>query len=259
MPVLQPVLTPELSDLPGIAHGFFGRRGGVSEGIYASLNCGVGSRDDPAAVQENRARAAGHLGARKLLSAYQVHGTTAIVVDEDSFAGARPKADALVTATRGLAIGVLTADCAPILLADARAGVVGAVHAGWRGALAGVAEAALDAMEGLGAARRHIHAAVGPCIGPQAYEVGPEFEVELLAHDPANARFFARKGGAGQTRPTFDLPAYVAHRLRAAGVSVVATAMVCNYTAHDEFFSYRRSQKRGETDYGRQISAIVLS
>jgi YfiH family protein len=154
-------------------------------------------------------------------------------------------------------VGVLTADCAPILLADARGGVVGAVHAGWRGALAGVAEAALDAMESLGAARPQIHAAVGPCIGPSVYEVGPEFEAEVLKHDPGNARFFARQGGS-QARPTFDLPGYVADRLRKAGISVVATAGICNYTAHRDFFSYRRAQKYRDIDYGRQISAIVL-
>jgi purine-nucleoside/S-methyl-5'-thioadenosine phosphorylase / adenosine deaminase len=253
----QPVLVPELSDLPGIAHGFFTRRGGVSDGIYASLNCGAGSKDSPEAVRENRARVARHLGARSLVSAWQVHGTTALVVDEASPAEPRPKADALVTATPGLALGVLTADCAPILLADARGRVIGAVHAGWRGALAGVAEAAIEAMEGLGAAREHIQAAVGPCIGPGVYEVGPEFEAELLRHDRANARFFARKGDS-QARPTFDLPGYVAHRLRQAGIAGVATADACNYTEHNDFFSYRRSQKHGEADYGRQISAIVL-
>ena len=253
--MVQPILIPELSALPGIAHGFFTRRGGVSEGIYASLNCGAGSKDSPEAMQENRARVARHLGARKLVSAHQVHGTTAVIVDDDTPAG-RPKADALVTATPGLALGALTADCAPILLADARARVVGAVHAGWRGALTGVAEAALDAMEGLGASRRHIHAAVGPCIGPSVYEVGPEFEAEFLKHDPANARFFAREGA--KARPTFDLPGYLAHRLRRAGLAAVAAADACNYTAHRDFFSYRGSQKRGEGDYGRQISAIVL-
>ncbi len=253
--MVQPVLIPELSVLPGIAHGFFTRRGGVSEGVYASLNCGAGSKDSPEAVQENRARVARHLGARKLVSAYQVHGTTAVVMDDDSPAE-RPRADALVTATTGLALGVLTADCAPILLADTRARVVGAAHAGWRGAVAGIAEATLDAMEGLGAAREHVHAAVGPCIGPSVYEVGPEFEAVLLQHDPANARFFAR--GSAEARPTFDLPGYVAYRLRQAGVAMVAAAGMCNYMAHREFFSYRGSQKRGEADYGRQISAIVL-
>jgi YfiH family protein len=253
----QTVPIPGMPRLPGVDYGFFTRRGGVSESIYASLNCGTGSKDSPEAVQENRARVARHLGAVTLVSAYQVHGTTAVVMDGQSPAE-RPKADALVTATRGLALGVLTADCAPILLADARAGVVGAAHAGWRGALAGIAEAALDAMEGLGAARQHIHAAVGPCIGPSVYEVSPEFEADFLKHDPANARFFGRRAGSAQARPTFDLPGYVANRLRAAGIATVAAANVCNYTAQNDFFSYRRSQRRGDADYGRQISAIVL-
>jgi YfiH family protein len=254
--MVQPLLVPELSALPGVSHGFFTRQGGVSVGIYASLNCGAGSRDSAEAVQENRARVARRLGAHRLVSAYQVHGTSAVVMHDESPA-ARPMADALVTATRGLALGVLTADCAPILLADARAGVVGAAHAGWRGALAGIAEAALDAMEGLGAERCHIHAAIGPCIGPSAYEVGPDFEAEFLKHDPASARFFAR--ASAQARPTFDLPGYLSHRLREAGAAAVVAAGICNHTEHSEFFSYRRSQKRGEADYGRQISAIVLS
>jgi polyphenol oxidase len=253
----QPLLIDELSALPGLAHGFFTRRGGVSAGIYASLNCGIGSKDDPEAVHENRACVARHLGARWLMTAYQVHGTSAVVVDEASVGGERPKADALVTATRGLAIGVLTADCCPILLADAEAGVVGAAHAGWRGALAGVAEAALVAMEGLGATRRRVLAAVGPCIGASVYEVGPEFEAQFLASDPANGRFFARATPA--SRPTFDLSGYSAQRLHQAGVAVVKTAGVCTFSAHDVYFSYRRSQSRGEADYGRQISAIVLT
>ena len=254
--MVQALAIDSLAALPGVAHGFFTRRGGVSEGIYASLNCGVGSRDRPEAVQENRARVAQHLGARQLISPHQVHGTTAVVVDGRS-ASDRPKADALVTATRGVAVGVLTADCAPILLADARAGVVAAAHAGWRGALAGIAEAALSAMEGLGAAREHIRAAVGPCIGPRVYEVGPEFEAEFLARDRASAAFFARV--SPERRPTFDLAGYVAHRLRQAGVASVETAGRCSFSAHEDFFSYRRSQQRAETDYGRQISAIVLT
>jgi purine-nucleoside/S-methyl-5'-thioadenosine phosphorylase / adenosine deaminase len=253
----RPFLIDELAALPGLAHGFFTRRGGVSEGIYASLNCGVGSGDRPEAVQENRARVARHLGARQLMTAYQVHGVTAVVVDEASVGGERPKADALVTATRGLAVGVLTADCCPILLADAEAGVVAAAHAGWRGALAGVAEAALAAMEGLGAVRQRVRAAVGPCIGARVYEVGPEFEAQFLALDSASAGFFAR--ATPQSRPTFDLTAYVARRLRQAGVVRVGTASVCSYDVQDEFFSYRRSQLRKEADYGRQISAIVLT
>ena len=252
----QPVLIPELSALPGVAHGFFTRRGGISAGLYASLNCGAGSKDDPASVRENRARVTGHIGARKLVSVHQVHSATAVVVDDRS-AGARPKADALVTAVPGLALGVLTADCAPILLADLHARVVGAAHAGWRGALAGIAEAVLEAMEGLGAARGRVHAAVGPCIGPDAYEVGPEFEAEFLAHDPANARFFARPDA--HSRPYFNLPGYVALRLQQACCAGVTVANACCYTLHEDYFSYRRSRVRGEADYGRQISAIVLT
>jgi YfiH family protein len=252
----QPVLIPELSALPGVAHGFFTRRGGISGGIYASLNCGTGSNDDPASVRENRARVTGHLGARTLVFVHQVHSATAVVVDGRS-AGERPKADAMVTALPGLALGVLTADCAPILLADPHARVVGAAHAGWRGALAGIVEAALDAMEGLGAARRRVRAAVGPCIGPGAYEVGPEFEAAFLAQDPASARFFARPDA--QSRPYFDLPGYVALRLQQAGCTGVSGADACCYTHEENFFSYRRSRVRGEADYGRQVSAIVLT
>jgi YfiH family protein len=261
--MVHPVVIGELAALPGIAHGFFTRRGGVSIGIYASLNCGVGASDSPEAVRENRARVAARLGAGKLVSAYQVHGTAAVTVD----AGAtddparRAKADVLVTATRGVALGVLTADCAPILLADPGAGVVGAAHAGWRGALAGVAEAAVAAMEELGAARGRIHAAVGPCIGAGAYEVGPELEASFLQQDAANARFFTRPSGQDRAheRPHFDLSGYVGSRLQGAGLAAVGATGICSYVAAEEFFSYRRSRQRGEADYGRQISAIVLT
>jgi YfiH family protein len=254
--MVQPLVIDGLATLPGVAHGFFTRRGGVSKGIYASLNCGVGSSDGPEAVQENRARVVRHLGARQLVTPYQVHGTTAVVIDDLS-ATRRPKADALVTATRGVALGVLTADCAPILFAEPRAGVVAAAHAGWRGALAGVAEAALGAMEGLGACRQRVRVAVGPCIGTSVYEVGPELEAGFLERDATSASFFART--SPERRPTFDLSGYVAHRLRQAGVAVVETANLCSYSVHDDFFSYRRSQQRQEADYGRQISAIVLT
>jgi YfiH family protein len=255
--MLQPFLADELAGLPGIAHGFFTRRGGVSQGTYASLNCGPGSGDEAAAVRENRARVAGHLGAGDLVSAHQVHGTTAIVVDRPWPADERPKADALVTTTRGLALGVLTADCAPVLLAEPEAGVVAAVHAGWRGALAGIVEACLDAMEGLGARRRRICAAIGPCIGPESYEVGPEFEAEFRSRDAASAAFFVRNGA--QARPRFDLPGYTLQRLRRAGVTQAGAATTCSFALRDDFFSYRRSRVRGEADYGRQISAIVLT
>jgi YfiH family protein len=253
----HPLHIEALSTLPGVAHGFFTRRGGVSEGIYDSLNCGVGARDNPEAVRENRARVAARLGARKLLTCYQVHGTTAVVADAGTPAIWRPKADALVTATPGVALGVLTADCAPILLADPQARVVGAAHAGWRGALAGIAEAAIAAMEGLGAARRRMVAAVGPCIGPEVYEVGPELEVQFLAQDPANARYFRR--ATPKARPHLDLSAYLADRLEKAGIPMVTAANACSFTSEKDFFSYRRSRLKRELDYGRQISAIVLT
>jgi hypothetical protein len=254
----QPLLADSLSGLPGIAHGFFTRRGGVSSGIYASLNCGLGSQDDAEAVRENRSRVASHLGAQDLITAYQFHGTTAFVVTEaPGPAAGRPRADAVVTAIPGIAVGVLTADCAPVLLAEPQAKVVAAVHAGWRGALAGVVEAAIEAMQNLGANRNRISAAVGPCIGQAAYEVGPEFEAEFLAQEGGNARFFKRQ--SPQSRPRFALAPYVAHRLEAAGVYAFSALDSCTSARAEDFFSYRRSQAAREPDYGRQISAIVLT
>lgn len=254
----QSLIVEALSALPGIAHGFFTRRGGVSEGIYASLNCGVGSKDSAEAVRENRARVAARLGARKLMTCYQVHGTTAVIADNSAPANWRPKADALVTATPGVALGVLTADCAPILFADRQARVIGAAHAGWRGAVTGIAESTIAAMEGLGATRRRMVAAIGPCIGPKVYEVGPELEAEFLAQDAANARFFTR--ATPEARPHLDLSAYLADRLQKAGLPVVTTVNnACSFTSEKDFFSYRRSRLKGESDYGRQISAIVLT
>lgn len=246
-PVASPLLRP-------VAHGFFTREGGVSTGLYASLNGGQGSRDDPAAVAENRARIARHLGAAHLVSVHQVHGTTAVEAT-GPWQGARPRADAMVTATPGIALAVLTADCAPVLLADAEAGVVGAAHAGWRGALAGVLESVIEAMEGLGAARGRIRAAVGPTISQRAYEVGPEFLDTFLAENPDHARFFA--GGAGD-RVHFDLPSFCLHRLRAAGVAEAEWTGHCTFSDEARFFSYRRAVKRGEGDYGRLVAAIRL-
>lgn len=253
----SPLSAPGLARLPGIAHGFFTRQGGVSSGIYATLNCGSGSRDDAAAVRENRARVTAHLGASHLVSAHQVHGTTAIAVSAPWPLAHRPKADGMVTATPGIALGVLTADCAPLFFADRERRVIGAAHAGWRGALSGIAEATIAAMEGLGARRERIVAAVGPCIGAAAYEVGPEFEAEFLQHDPSNGRFFHR-AGAG-SRPHFDLGGYLAHRLREACLAHVEVVAGCTYARSEAFFSYRRARARGEPDYGRQISAIVLT
>jgi polyphenol oxidase len=253
----SPLTASAFTRLPGIAHGFFTRQGGVSSGIYATLNCGSGSHDDAAAVRENRGRVIEHLGARHLLSAHQVHGTTAITVSSPWPLNERPKADGMVTATPGIALGVLTADCAPLLFADPDGRVVGAAHAGWRGALAGIAEATITAMEGLGARRERIVAAVGPCIGVDAYEVGPEFEAEFIQHDASTTRFFQRTGAG--SRPHFDLAAYIAHRLREARLADVAVVGGCTYARSEDFFSYRRSQARREPDYGRQISAIVLT
>jgi len=254
--MLQPLLADCLSGLPRIAHGFFTRAGGVSEGIYASLNCGLGSKDDVAAVRENRARVGARLGADHLLSLHQVHGTVALTVEAAWPERERPRADAMVTRVRGLALGVLTADCAPVLLADPEAGVIAAAHAGWRGALVGVLGATIATMEQLGARRTRISAAVGPCIGQAAYEVGEEFEREFLDRDQASRRFFVR---AASGRPHLDLAAYTAYRLGMAGLGNTAVVGQCTYTQSENLFSYRRSRARNETDYGRQISAIVLT
>jgi YfiH family protein len=256
--MLKPILADNLAGMKGVAHGFFTRQGGVSEGIYASLNCGLGSGDAPETVRENRRRVIAHLGATDIVSAHQVHGTTALHVDAVWPAGVRPKADAMVTATHGLALGVLTADCAPILMADAQAGVVGAAHAGWRGAIAGVLEATIEAMERLGASRSRIMAAVGPCIRQPAYEVGPEFEAAFLVKDPASVRFFSHGTDPG-SRAHFDLSAYALSRLEAAGVARAVHSEASTYAQPADFISYRGSKARQEPDYGRQISAIVLT
>ncbi|WP_337187672.1 peptidoglycan editing factor PgeF [Phenylobacterium sp.] len=250
-----PVLTSPRLVLPGVRHAFFTRQGGVSQGIYASLNVGVGSSDDPHAVAENRRRAAEHLGGT-LVTAYQVHSATAFAVS-GPWADRPGEGDAVATATPGIVCGALAADCAPILLADPQARVVGAAHAGWKGALTGVVEAALDRMEALGARRDRIAAAVGPCIGPASYEVGLEYEARFLEADPDHARFFSP--GVAADKRQFDLPAFVLARLRAAGVED------CEWIGHDTcaepdlFFSNRRAFKAGEPDYGRLLSAIVLA
>lgn len=244
-----------LAALPAIRHAFFTREGGVSQGVYASLNAGVGSNDDQGLVEENRARMAGALGVapEHLLSVYQIHSPDVVVAEEPWPAGARPRADAIVTRQPGLAIAASTADCGPVLFADPEAGVIGAAHAGWRGALAGVLESTLDAMEALGARRADIAAVIGPTISQRAYEVGPEFMDAFLAEDPGYDRFFA--GGTGD-RVMFDLPGFGLHRLRAAGVGHAEWTGHCTYSDPERFFSYRRSIHRGEADYGRLISAI---
>jgi YfiH family protein len=242
---------------PPILHGFFGRQGGVSEGIYASLNCGIGSRDSRDAVLENRRRAAKALGSSaKLVTLYQIHSEETVTVAEAWDITENPKADAMVTNRAGIALGILTADCAPILFADHEAGVVGAAHAGWAGALSGIIDSVVDAMLRLGAREESIRTCIGPCIGQAAYEVGPEFEARFRAADPANRQFFAPS-----TRPDhwqFDLPAYVAHRLRQAGVQSPEIIHASTYEREGEFYSYRRATHRREPDYGRQLSAIML-
>jgi purine-nucleoside/S-methyl-5'-thioadenosine phosphorylase / adenosine deaminase len=244
-------------NLANIAHGFFGRTAGVSTGIFASLNCGPGSGDERDKVIENRRRAVEQLQpGTTLLTLYQVHSPKPVVVTEPWEIGSAPQADAMATNVHGLALGILTADCAPVLLADAEAKVIGAAHAGWKGALSGVIESAIAAMESLGARRERIAAAIGPCISQANYEVGPEFEARFRAADPAYARFFEPSAKPGHWR--FDLPGFAAARLEAAGIANVETVSACTYAHEGDFFSFRRATHHGETDYGRQLSAILL-
>ena len=254
------MITVDALALPGIGHGFFPRTGGVSEGIFASRNCGFGSGDRREAVAENRDRCRRELGpAETLLTVYQVHSPDVATVTGLWTPETSPRADAMVTDRPGLALGILTADCAPILFADAEAGVVGAAHAGWKGALGGVTDATIAAMRALGAVPERITAAVGPCIGPDSYEVGPEFRDRFLAEDPDSAGFFHTPANGAGARPHFDLPGYVAHRLRRAGLRDVAVTGLDTLAREDLFFSYRRTTLRKEPDYGRQISAILLT
>jgi YfiH family protein len=247
---------PALMANPEFRHGFFGRRGGWSSGLYESLNCGFGSNDDPATVARNRTHVATALGMvpQTLVTPHQTHSADVVVLEEPP--GDAPCADALVTARTGLAIGVLTADCVPVLLADAGAEVIAAAHAGWKGALGGIIEATIAAMERLGAARWRIAAAVGPAIQQESYEVGPEYYDRFIAADAASARFFAASGREGHH--LFDLPGYCATRLAAAGLGRVDVSDACTCRDGKDYFSYRRATHRGEPDYGRQISAITL-
>jgi len=247
-----------LSDLAGIRHAFFTREGGVSTGLYASLNGGVGSKDAPANVAENRARMAAALecSPKHFLTAYQTHSPTVAVAATPWAPDDRPRADAIVTRVPALAIGVTTADCGPVLFADPRARVVGAAHAGWRGALGGVLEATVAAMEELGAARRSIVAALGPAIRQDNYEVGDDLIAQFTAADPASGSFFA--AGARPGRAQFDLPGYIVARLERAGIACEDLGL-CTYADAARFYSYRRATHRGEPDYGRHINAIALA
>jgi YfiH family protein len=250
----------------GIAHGFFGREGGVSTGLYASLNCGPGSRDDAAAVIENRRRVAEALApGAELVSLSQIHSPVVHTLNSAPAqrlappreGAARLEGDAIVTAITGLGLGILTADCAPVLLADAQARVIGAAHAGWKGALGGVLEATLEAMEKIGADRTRIAAAIGPCISQANYEVGWDFRDRFLELGLRNRKFFSPSDKEGHYR--FDLEDYAAQRLIAAGVGGVEKLGVCTYPPENGFFSFRRTIHAGEPDYGRQVSAILLS
>jgi YfiH family protein len=244
-------------ELGGVAHGFFLRTGGVSEGIYASLNCGRGSGDARDRVEENRSRAAEILGVHQtaLIGPYQVHSARAVIVHKPWEASDAPEADAIVTNIPNLAVSVLTADCVPVLLADAEAGVVAAVHAGWKGAKAGVIESAIEAMETLGARGSRIAAAIGPAISEAAYEVGPEFKAAFVAGCAENERYFSQ-ARAGHIH--FNLPGYVRDMLTTLGIEYISETGVCTYRNESILFSYRRSCHRREPDYGRQISAIVF-
>jgi YfiH family protein len=247
-----------LAALPGIRHAFFTRAGGVSDGVYASLNGGLGSRDVPARVVENRARMAVALGVtpERLVTAYQVHSPDVVVAEAPWTRATAPRADAVVTRTPGLAVGITTADCGPLLLADRTAGVIGAAHAGWKGALAGIVDSTIAAMEKLGAARERIVAALGPTIRQANYEVGADLFDRFAAADPENKRFFAPADRAGHAM--FDLPAYIVARLERAGVGHVEDLGHCTYADADSFYSFRRATHRADADYGRHVNAIVL-
>ncbi|MFT4151779.1 MAG: peptidoglycan editing factor PgeF [Paracoccaceae bacterium] len=235
-----------------VRHGFFTRKGGASSGIFAGLNCGTGSSDQAEIVAINRARVAEAMGVDQIVTVNQVHSADVVAVTGPL--AERPRADAMVTATPGVGLGILTADCQPVLFADPRAGVIGAAHAGWRGALEGVLEATVDAMEALGADRSRIAAVIGPTISQPVYEVGPDFIYAFLDDDRDNARFFAQ--GTGD-RLLFDLPAFGLHRLRRAGVQAEWTRH-CTYRDAERFYSFRRTTHLGEADYGRLISVIRL-
>jgi YfiH family protein len=252
---MKTLTAPNLGD-PRLAHAFFTRDGGISTGIYTSLNCGLGSQDARENALENRRRAAAHLGVDSLITCHQIHSAEAVTITAPWPPGDGPKADGMATRTRGLALGVLAADCTPILFADPDEGVIGACHAGWKGALAGVAEATLEAMIALGAQRTRIRAAIGPTIRQPSYEVGTDYRDNFTAKDTRSAPFFVP--GKDEKHVQFDLPGYLNMRLAEAGVTSVADTALCTY-ADPGFFSFRRATHRSEADYGRNLSAIALT
>jgi YfiH family protein len=248
-----------LSAIKGIRHAFFTRNGGVSEGLYATLNGGIGSKDAPERVGENRARMAAAVGVapERLLSLYQIHSPDVVVATAPWTRASRPRADAVVTRIPGLALGISTADCGPVLFADPQAGVIAAAHAGWRGALTGVLEATIDAMETLGAQRKRLVVALGPTIRQPNYEVGPEFVDRFIAADPDNRRFFASPARADHAM--FDLGGYISARLARAEVVQFEDLGLCTCADPARFYSYRRSTQRAEPDYGRHINVIAIA
>jgi polyphenol oxidase len=250
------MITSEKLQLQGINHGFFNRQGGYSSGIFSSLNCGLGSGDDKALVTKNRAKVADEMGVAHthLVSSYQVHSPDVMIVDAPFVE--RPKVDGLVTNKRGIALGILTADCGPVLFADNHAGVIGACHAGWKGALTGVTDSTMEAMESLGANRKNIVAVLGPTISQKAYEVGPEFPKPFLQQNNANQKYFIPS--MKNDHYMFDLPAYLIDRMQAHGVGQVVDLALCTYSDPERFFSYRRTTHLQEKDYGRLISTIAL-
>lgn len=252
------MITTSILQLPGIKHAFFTRDGGVSDGVYATLNCGPGSHDDLDLVKENRAIALRELGAPpdKLCTTSQVHGDSVVFTTRPWHSGQAPNADGMVTDREGVVLGILSADCAPVLLADPAARVIGAAHAGWRGLAAGIIDEVLRAMIELGASLQTIRAAVGPCIAQPSYEVGGDMRTTFLDHDPEDERFFAQ--GVDSESFQFDLPGCTQARLHTCGVQSVECAGVDTYDEESLFFSYRRNTHRGESDYGRQLSAIFL-
>lgn len=246
-------------NLAGLRHGFFGRQGGVSEGFYASLNCALGTRDDPKAVTENRRRALASLTNNPnahLLSLYQIHSPDVVTVREPWEIPQRPRADGMITNKPNIALGIITADCGPVLFHDPQAHVIGAAHAGWKGALGGVLEATIEAMKALGAKPERIHSAIGPCISQVAYEVGPEFIGRFRETDSDSTRFFTP--GKRDDHWQFDLEAYAVARLARSGVESIERLGACTYTREAEFFSYRRATHRNEAEFGHQLSAIML-